>query len=58
MEDPDQLTGFLVDMPAAGRSPKDAYVKFYMAAIKFRPMRREGLAKGETITNSQPISGC
>jgi hypothetical protein len=54
LEDPDLLPGFLVQFIAAGRTIADPYVKFYMAAIVFRPMMRKALADGKTISTFIP----
>jgi hypothetical protein len=54
MEDPDLLPNLLVHYIADGRTTADPYVRFYMAAILFRPMLREALTNGETVSAFLP----
>ncbi len=54
MEDPDLLPNMLVQNITRGQGASDRYTRFYMAGVVVRPMLREALAKGETISTLLP----
>jgi hypothetical protein len=54
IEEPDRLPYMLVRNITRGQDVSDHYTQFYMAGIIVRPMLKDALAKGETITELLP----
>jgi len=54
IENPDKLPNMVVQNITGGRGAADRYTQFYMAGLAARPMLRDALAKGETLSTLLP----